>query len=380
MGGRRFFSRRDRFLGRSRLLSTFLPGSCLGTSLGFSTSLDVGRLGFFGRGCRLFTFSGSGRLFAFGRGCGLLTFGRGFAFCRCFAFGGRFSLGGLFAFGLCAVTRFDLGRRFLGLYRFGRGCLFGWLLDLGGENLHRIGFEIDGGFRGLFKLGGFVDDDFLVDLLFDVVDLDDVVHNDVVLDDDRAKEFGLIEEIGLVFTKDELDAQVWFDEGPDGDEEPVVLGHLAGTDLDADLEAIAFRTQRSPADIIVAAAPGDPGRSPCGTRNPAPAEPVVVVPAAIMIDGPGEGLVGGEIPAIVGKIQPAASRVGRPTGIDPAGAPHIAVLRVAHPDAVRLEFIEKQVEIDAHPLGLGRRDAQHGGWREAGGKSERGGCYAAQQF
>ncbi|MNT66482.1 hypothetical protein D3C72_2045510 [compost metagenome] len=42
----------------------------------------------------------------------------------------------------------------------------------------------------------------------------------------------------------------------------------------------------------------------------------------------------------------------------------MAVLRVAHPDAMRLQFVEEQIEADADRLGLDRLDSQWTNGRE----------------
>src|SRR5205823_4626080 len=72
-------------------------------------------------------------------------------------------------------------------------------------------------------------------------------------------------------------------------------------DVYGDSRAIGVRRrQRSPADVVVARLPVDPGRSPLVTRDPFPAVVGVVVPAAVVISRPAERLVGDPGPAEVG--------------------------------------------------------------------------------
>ena len=72
-----------------------------------------------------------------------------------------------------------------------------------------------------------------------------------------------------------------------------------------------IRRQRRPADIIVAAAPIDPGRAPFVARNPEPAEPPVMRPATIVKGHPtpvGLFLVGDPVPAPLFGIDPSSVR------------------------------------------------------------------------
>ena len=100
-------------------------------------------------------------------------------------------------------------------------------------------------------------------------------------------------------------------------------------------KAHAARRERRPADVAVARAPGDPGRTPHGSRNPAPAagarDPAAVVkrrPTPVPVRDPG--------PAVLGQRPVAARRVGREAGADDRRArrPDVAVAAVVVPPAV----------------------------------------------
>src|SRR5690606_3356236 len=90
----------------------------------------------------------------------------------------------------------------------------------------------------------------------------------------------------------DVDAEIGIEEAACGYEEPIVSIKLFGPEVEAhaELEPILLRRQRRPAHMPVAPAPGHPGRGPVAAGHPAPAEPIVVVPAAVVIDGPGIGL------------------------------------------------------------------------------------------
>jgi hypothetical protein len=66
------------------------------------------------------------------------------------------------------------------------------------------------------------------------------------------------------------------------------------TERNCDSSSSAWR-QRSPADVIAARAPGDPGRAPfeifIATRDPDPATPGKAHPATIMVGSPAEVFV-----------------------------------------------------------------------------------------
>ena len=100
-----------------------------------------------------------------------------------------------------------------------------------------------------------------------------------------------------------------------------------------------FRRQRRPADVIVAFAPGNPGRRPLITRNPNPADSAQARPAAVVIRGPAEWLLGDPSPAGVG-VNPATVRVRTPTSraFCFARLPNIAVITCLQPCAMRLEL------------------------------------------
>src|SRR6185369_9296296 len=81
-------------------------------------------------------------------------------------------------------------------------------------------------------------------------------------------------------------------------------------DAAAPVEA-RFRRQRSPADVILARPPRDPGRRPFVTRHPDPADAAQLHPATVVISRPAKFLVRDPGPAGVA-VGPAAFSVGPP--------------------------------------------------------------------
>lgn len=103
-----------------------------------------------------------------------------------------------------------------------------------------------------------------------------------------------------------------------------------------------FRRQGRPADVILARAPGNPGRRPFVPGHPDPTDASQAQPAAIMIGGPTKRLIGNPSPTGVA-INPAAFGVGPPIArlFGLARLPDVAVFARLSPFAVRLEFLVK---------------------------------------
>jgi hypothetical protein len=103
-----------------------------------------------------------------------------------------------------------------------------------------------------------------------------------------------------------------------------------------------FRRQRSPADIILARPPRDPGRRPFLTRHPDPADAFQANPAPIMVGGPAKRLVGDPGPSRVA-VSPAAFGVGPPIAgpLCLAWLPDIPVFVCLPPIAMVLELLVK---------------------------------------
>ena len=83
----------------------------------------------------------------------------------------------------------------------------------------------------------------------------------------------------------------------------------AGSALEAQAASnreTATRGQGRPAAIIIGGSPTNPGRSPDRIGRPAPAQPRVPKPAAIMKRRPAPGIIGHPIPAAVG-VNPATT-------------------------------------------------------------------------
>ena len=94
------------------------------------------------------------------------------------------------------------------------------------------------------------------------------------------------------------------------------------------------RRQRRPAHIGMPVTPRDPCRCPHAARHPAPADAFLAEPAAIVIRGPSEVLVGVPHPAVVIRIDPAAARVGLPVIVHIRRTPAAAVRPHSHPSSV----------------------------------------------
>jgi hypothetical protein len=74
-----------------------------------------------------------------------------------------------------------------------------------------------------------------------------------------------------------------------------------------DHDGVIVPAERTPAEIIVAMVPMDPGRPPGMMGNPVPAQTQSPVPPAIVVDGPA--------PALIGNPGPAARRIPVPVSI-----------------------------------------------------------------
>ena len=98
-----------------------------------------------------------------------------------------------------------------------------------------------------------------------------------------------------------------------------------------------------PAQIVAAIRPGDPGRAPDITRHPVPADATVVVPRAVVIGRPAEGLVADPHPAVVAGHGPAAASVGPPVLLV-ARHEDLAVTGMAHPAAMRAQLVVEEAE------------------------------------
>src|SRR6185437_7219201 len=109
------------------------------------------------------------------------------------------------------------------------------------------------------------------------------------------------------------------------------------------LDGDVVRRQRSPADIVVAIAPIDPGRRPLLARNPEPAG-LVVHPAPVVIGDPAPvrlGIVGVPEPTPFIGVNPMAGFVRTPIARAAAWYPYLAPARVTAPGAIRRErFLE----------------------------------------
>lgn len=103
-----------------------------------------------------------------------------------------------------------------------------------------------------------------------------------------------------------------------------------------------FRGQWRPADIILARAPGNPGRGPFVARHPDPADAPEPKPASVMISRPAKRLIGNPGPAGVA-INPTPLRIRPPVPrfFGHARLPDETVIRRFPPSAVRLEFLVK---------------------------------------
>src|SRR5579864_2930418 len=80
-------------------------------------------------------------------------------------------------------------------------------------------------------------------------------------------------------------------------------------------EAHTWR-QGSPATIITVISPTNPGGTPNLARNPAPTEPRMAKPGAVMEWGPAPGIIGKPVPAAIGIHPMSAVEVRLPAGVD----------------------------------------------------------------
>jgi sarcosine oxidase subunit alpha len=71
-----------------------------------------------------------------------------------------------------------------------------------------------------------------------------------------------------------------------------------------------------------------------------------------MVDGPREGFVGGEIPAVVLQVDPMAVAVGTPFGVD-RRAEDVTVLAVLDPHAMRRQRFEEDIDADVMCISVG---------------------------
>ena len=148
------------------------------------------------------------------------------------------------------------------------------------------------------------------------------------IDDDRPSE----NDNGALW-RQEVGAHAWRDQIARRQEDPV--GRIIVVFVDE-----FIRRQRRPADIIIAAAPIDPGRAPFIAWNPEPAKPPVVRPAAIVEGHPtpvGLFLVGDPVPAPLFGVDPSSVRVGTPSGRQIVGHPDFAEAWMRLPRSIWLE-------------------------------------------
>ena len=116
---------------------------------------------------------------------------------------------------------------------------------------------------------------------------------------------------------------------------------VVAVDPDADAGVgvkIDLRGERRPADVIVALAPGNPGRPPLVIGPPDPAEILQADPPAVVIRDRSKIFIGDPGPARIG-VSPIAVGVRPPIGIDPPRLPAIAVVVDVHPVPVGLEAV-----------------------------------------
>ena len=87
-----------------------------------------------------------------------------------------------------------------------------------------------------------------------------------------------------------------------------------------------FRRQRSPTDIVITLAPGNPGRRPFVARHPDPADITQARPTSVVIRRPTERLFRNPSPADVG-VNPVAIGIGAPgTRLRLARLPDVTVV------------------------------------------------------
>src|SRR6185503_9839995 len=110
--------------------------------------------------------------------------------------------------------------------------------------------------------------------------------------------------------------------------------------------------QRCPAQITVAAVPGDPGGRPLRLRHPIPTYSRVEIPAAVMIRRPRPRLITGPVPTRFGAF-PMAVTVRTPLRFGRSGNPAPSVGFDRFPPAIRSErlieiVLGPNVHGDAH--------------------------------
>src|SRR6185312_2233109 len=103
--------------------------------------------------------------------------------------------------------------------------------------------------------------------------------------------------------------------------------------------------QRSPADVVVAFLPGDPGRSPVVAGNPGPADLRVLIPAAVVVGRPSIRLVGEPGPTLVAP-DPVTGLIAAPARGHVARRPDPPVARALDPVAVGGETVVEKAEVD----------------------------------
>ena len=133
-------------------------------------------------------------------------------------------------------------------------------------------------------------------------------------------------------------------------------------------QAHAARRERRPSDVAAARAPGDPGRAPHGSRNPAPAAGAGD-PAAVVKGRPTPAPVRDPGPTVLGQRPVAARRVGREAGPDDRRArrPDVAVRAVVVPATVwRERRLKLGVRLRVVPVVVALRDLVV--WTEISGR------------
>src|SRR5436305_2843452 len=142
---------------------------------------------------------------------------------------------------------------------------------------------------------------------------------------------------------------------------------------------VGARGQGSPADVVVAFLPGDPGRTPVVAGHPGPTDLGVLIPAAVMVGGPAVGLVGEPGPPLVAP-HPVSGLIGAPARGDRARRPDPAVARALDPVPVRRQAVVEEAQVhrgvpvgpDADPTAdgeLGRGRHGDGAQEEEGTKN-----------
>ena len=246
-------------------------------------------------------------------------------------FGGRSALG--------LPLRLARGGDLFDLLRLGRRERGRLLIPLRFEHLDRLVLDLAGPFH-LVCLGDVTLDDLGLCLLLDILDVDDLVHRHVVVDDLGVADgaCALQERAPAVAVGDVVTRQIVGQEIARPHDRPVIVGHVADRDIDVDAPlTLRLRRQRRPCQIVVRLAPRYPGRRPAIARHPEPADAVGKAPSPIMIGRPAMGLVGGPGPAAI-RIDPASARVGTPAAIDAGRDPDISALD-PRPGSVRRQAV-----------------------------------------